>query len=96
MPYRRVSRDRNQQAIVDTLRAVGAFVYDAAHVGGGFPDLVCSFRERVYLLEVKSTNWYGKKGLNESQKRFSTALEGLPVSVVTTPDEALKAIGATE
>jgi hypothetical protein len=96
MPRRRVSRDRNQQPIVDTLRAVGAFVYDAAHIGGGFPDLLVCFRGSVYLLEVKSDNWYGRRGLTARQERFRQALEGFPVSVVHSADDALFVIGALE
>lgn len=97
MSRRRVNRDLNQQPIVDTLRAVGAYVYDASHIGGGFPDLICSFREAVYLLEVKNPdNWYGKRGLRPSQEKFNEAWRGIPIQVVRSVDEALRAIGATD
>lgn len=94
MARRRVSRDLNQQPIVDALRAVGAHVYDASHIGGGFPDLIVSRAEAVYLLEVKNPdNWYGKRGMNKNQQRFSELWQGIPIYVVRSVDDALKAIG---
>src|SRR6185312_62785 len=55
---RLVRRDRNHKEIADALMAAGCSVWDAAHVGGGFPDLVvgrvvAGGRRRTYLLEVK-------------------------------------------
>jgi hypothetical protein len=90
-------RDKNQQVIVDALRAVGAFVFDAALVGGGFPDLIVAYRGVVHLVEVKNPeNSYGRKGLSKNQLRFDAAWQGAPVNVVWTVEEALKVIGATE
>lgn len=97
MPRRAANKDRNQGPIVETLRGVGAFVFDASGIGGGFPDLLVSFRQDVYLIEIKNPeSWYGKKGMSDSQKRFCEQLRGFPIHVATTPDEALRIIGATE
>jgi len=97
MTRRRVSRDRNQQQIVDALRAVGAFVYDAAHIGGGFPDLIVGFRGMVYLMEIKNPkSWYGKLGMSESQKKFRDAWHDAPISLVENANDALFVIGAIE
>lgn len=45
--------DRNHAEIRDALRKCGWLVYDASHVGDGFPDLVCIKAGRVVFTEVK-------------------------------------------
>ena len=94
-----VRRDPGESAIVEALRKVGAMV---CHVSSkGLPDLLVGFRQRWMLLEVKSP--VGERGgksrdgqkLQEAQAAFFrlAKLGGLPVHVVTGPEEALKAIG---
>jgi hypothetical protein len=46
--------DENQPAIVKALRAIGASVTPLHAVGGGVSDLLVSFRQRWYVLEVKN------------------------------------------
>lgn len=46
--------DGNQEAIVQSLRAVGATVSVTSDVGHGFVDLVVGFRGRNFLLECKT------------------------------------------
>lgn len=45
--------DANQDRIVQALRDIGATVYPLHAVGGGCPDLLCGFRGRNILIEVK-------------------------------------------
>jgi hypothetical protein len=97
---RRAARvDPAQAEIVDVLRDVGASVAPTSAVGAGFPDLVVGFRGRNYLLEVKQPE--GPRGgssskgqqLNDEQMRWHQRWRG-QVSVVRTPSDALRVIGA--
>ena len=45
--------DRNQAEIVAALRGLGATVQPLHSVGQGCPDLLCGFRGRNILIEVK-------------------------------------------
>lgn len=65
-------------------------MFDAADMGGGFPDLVVGYRGVTYLLEVKGPG--GK--LRPSQVSFFARWRGGPVREVKTRDAALAAIGA--
>ena len=84
MPFRRGGggkrRDLAEKAIVDALRAVGAQTWQVS--GTGLPDVLVRFRGRYYVGEVKS------KGGTE------TAHQGAH-PIWRTPEDALKAIGAT-
>lgn len=82
--------DRNQGSIVEALRKCGAYVQIITQVGSGCPDLLCGFRRRTFLLEVKAED--GE--LDDSQVEWHRLWRGLPVDVVRTPLEALQAIGA--
>lgn len=87
--------DANQTAIVSALRAAGATVQSLASVGGGCPDLAVGFRRVTYFLEVKD----GRKPpsareLTPDQIAWHTEWNGGPLLVVTSPEEALAAIGA--
>jgi hypothetical protein len=54
MPRRYAARtDDNHGAIRAAFRALGAYVMDTSHVGGGFPDLVIGTRGRWLFVEVK-------------------------------------------
>ncbi len=75
-------RDTAEKPIVDALRAAGAFV---RHIGGtGNPDLLVRYCRRWTPLEVKT----GKGKQTAAQK----AEADWPI--VTTPEEALREIGA--
>ena len=75
--------DHNQAEIVKALRKVGVSVHVTSSVGDGFPDLVCSLRKGVKLLEVKRPG----ESLTPDQHFFCRFF---PVHVVHTVDEALE------
>lgn len=86
--------DANQPEIVAALRKAGALVMSLAPIGKGVPDLLCHFRGRFVLIEVKNPDkLQGKKlYLTPAQKVWHAIW---PVSIVETVDQALAAIGAT-
>jgi hypothetical protein len=90
--------DKNQAAIIQVLRDVGASIIVTSDVGiPGFPDLVVGFRQTVHLLEVKNPeNSYGRRGFNKNQKAWNEQWAGARPIIVYTPDDALRAIGAIE
>lgn len=45
--------DRNQPEIVSGLRKAGVVVHCTHQLGGGFPDLFCNYRGRIFGFEVK-------------------------------------------
>ncbi len=85
--------DQNQPEIVSALEAVGCQVMDLSSIGGGCPDLLVSFRDTLYLLEVKNPQTRGK--LNKLQHAWHEKWQGRPVAVVHSIEEALQVIGAT-
>lgn len=84
-------RDKNQAPIVEALRKAGAVVWEIRSTGArrGLPDLMCGYAGRTWLLEVKQPG--GK--LSPEQERFAGTWRGGPVATVTTPEEALAAVG---
>ena len=78
--------DKNQQEIVDGLRAAGRTVVSLHRVGGGVPDLLVGFRGHNYLLEVKTAS--GK--LTQKQIEFITDWRG-QMKTVRTIGEAIDA-----
>jgi hypothetical protein len=79
-------RDANETAIIEALRAVGAWVKQL-----DFPsDLAVRFRRKWSMLEVKDEG--GK--LTAQQEKDHAALDPGAIPIVRTPEEALKAIGA--
>lgn len=76
--------DANAQVIRDGLEAVGASVDHRCPL-----DWLVGFRERNYLLEVKTA----KGKLRASQERFWASWRGQK-ALVRTLDEALAVIGA--
>ncbi len=91
-----VRRDANHAEIVAALRAVGCSVWDASHVGGGFPDLVvgrmtAGHVPRTYLLEVKDgTLPPSRIKLNAAEVKWHQAHRG-HVAVVLCVADALRA-----
>lgn len=83
-------RDQNEPEIIEALEGVGATVVQNP-VGKGQPDLIVGYMGVTYLLEVKMP---GNK-LNPKQVKWHWNWSG-QVDVVTTPDEALAAIGALD
>lgn len=89
--------DATQAAIVQALRDAGCKVLSLAACGKGVPDLLVHqpdthpfVREPdLFLLEVKNPAGRGTS-LTPDQVKFHAEW---PVTVVTTPEEALKAVG---
>lgn len=77
-------KDKNQDEIVEALRAIGATVFIWDEV-----DLIVGYRNRNYLLEVKSDT----SVLKDSQKDILKDWEG-QYDIVQTPEQALRVIGA--
>lgn len=91
---RRAARtDDNQAEIVRALRDVGCSVQPLHAVGAGVPDLLVGRHGTTYLLEVKD----GRKPpsarrLTRDEAAWHRNWRG-HVEVVTTPEEALRAVG---
>jgi hypothetical protein len=87
-------RDANQAEIVAALFAAGCSVQDLHAVGGGCPDLLVGRCGVAFLLEVKAPrNLRGEpKQLTPDQIEWHRSWRG-HVRVVTTPEEALHAVG---
>ncbi|MCY1080311.1 VRR-NUC domain-containing protein [Archangium lansingense] len=81
-------RDAAEPAVVQALRLAGWTVEKLSDKG--FPDLLCVRNGEVVLLEVKSKRGRMKSAQVELHARLRAA--GLPVAIVTTPDEALAAV----
>lgn len=88
--------DENQAQVVSALRAAGATVKDLRQVGAGTPDLLVGYRRQTYLLEVKDGSKSPcRQALTDDEEIWHRTWRGLPVAIVRTVTEALKAIGAT-
>lgn len=87
MKYK-VRKDANHAEIVAALEACGVLVTDLYQVGGGVPDLLCFWRGRTVLLEVKTPT--GK--LNKLQQNWHAARKDCAVYVVTSAEEAIDAV----
>lgn len=101
MNFRAKRRDANEPAIVAALEAAGAYV-QRLDEGGGVPDLLVGFRGRTFLVEVKNPDAKGGgkyntggRWLTKDQADWLADWRGEPPAQVTTPAEALAAIGAT-
>lgn len=93
-------RDDCERSIILALEMAGASVTPLAHITG-LPDLLVGLRGVTYLFECKDSHereGKGRKrsvdGLRDSQRAWFAQWRGRPVVVVTTPEEALIAVGA--
>lgn len=88
--------DANHAEIVKALRGVGCGVLDLSGVGNGCPDLLVhapTWPHAVALIEVKDCNKPpSARKLTPAQEKFHRAWKG-PLHVVTSPAEALAAVG---
>lgn len=88
--------DANQSAIVAALRAAGCSVQSLARLGDGVPDLLVGRGGEQWLLEIKRPSGpRGGKGgaLTPDQIRWWQDWRGRRPVIVTTPQEALAAVG---
>ncbi len=83
--------DANQPEIIRVLRDCGVTVQPLHTVGKGTPDLLCGYRGRNVLLEVKDRN-NPRAGLTRAQQDWHATWRG-QVAIVESPDEALRVMG---
>lgn len=84
--------DGNQTQIVNGLRAAGISVSITSAIGQGFPDLVCGYLGRNFLLEIKDpTKPKADRQLTPDQVTFRDNWKG-QYSKVETLDDAIKTI----
>ncbi len=88
---RRAARiDANHRAIVEALTRIGVSVQPLHTVGGGVPDLLCGYRGRTLLFEVKDgSKRPSARKLTPDQVEWAEWWRGDPVLVVTSVDEAI-------
>lgn len=89
-------KDANHNEITRTLLQVGAELLETYQLPGAL-DVFVAYRQKWTLLEIKDgTKPPSARKLTEDEAATVAriARTGAPVHVVTTPDEALKAIGA--
>ena len=80
-----VKRDAIHRAVVDAFRDMGLSVYDSAHAGHSFPDLVVGWGGLTHLVELKT----GKAPMTPGQVAFSANWRGAPVVVLRSVTEAV-------
>ena len=83
---RYTKRDANHGEIVEVLRCYGFSVYDAAHAGRDFPDLVVGFGGVTYLVEIKSSE---TAPLTPGQVEFARTWRGSAVVVLRSRANAV-------
>lgn len=91
---RAAKTDRNHAEIVAELRSVGVHVTSLAAVGKGVPDILASYRGAWHVIEVKAPGTEKKHRETLARQSAFRAASHAKVHVVTSPHEALVAIGA--
>ncbi len=81
--------DDNQVEIVKTLRKMGVLVHVTSDLGNGFPDLVVSFKGKLWLVEIKD----GKKAksrqkLTEKESEFHS-IWAKHICIINSIDQAI-------
>lgn len=84
---RKAKRDAAEPEIVAALRKFGFSVERISEPGK--PDLLCGFRGKTILVEVKSGSKGYARQLNKSQQIFADTWRGSPVVVLRSADEAI-------
>lgn len=85
MPRRAAKRDASEKEIVAVLRQCGFSVYLMDRP----VDALVGFRNRMWLVEIKSGyKGYGK-ALNKNQQEFADEWRGTPIVVLHDAQEAL-------
>jgi Holliday junction resolvase len=86
--------DANQDQVVSALRSAGVKVLSLAAIGKGVPDLLCCFRGRLVLLEVKDgAKVPSARKLTADQIDWHREWADVPLHVVESAEQALKAMG---
>jgi hypothetical protein len=81
--------DKNQAAVVKTLRDNGADVYLLHMVGKGIPDLLVAYEGHTILIEVKDGV---NKVFTPNQLKFIATWKGGPLHRVNNEQEALEVL----
>lgn len=85
--------DANHGSIVRALRKLGLTVQSLAEVGDGCPDIVCGFRGKNYLFEIKDPSQPpSHRKLTPAETKFYMEWRG-QVNVIHSVEEALKVVG---
>jgi hypothetical protein len=86
--------DANHSEIVQAFRVLGATVFDASGVGKGFPDLVCGFQGKTYLVEVKDgAKSKSARKLTGAQEAFHAGWQGDPPVIVESTEDVVVLLG---
>jgi hypothetical protein len=86
-------KDTNHKEIVKVLKDCGITVWDAAHIGGGFPDLVISHKGKLMLLEIKDgSKPPSARKLTDDEAKFHAKFHG-HCHVIESVDDILRLIG---
>jgi len=81
-------KDINHNELVAYLEMNGCFVKDLSGAGFGVPDIIFWLKDKWILAEIKNPNSrYGKKGLNENQKKWAQNWNGGAVYVLKTIED---------
>ena len=81
--------DANQKEIINAFKKMGASVFDASHIGAGFPDLLLGYGRKTVLIEIKSSE---KAKFTDSQVRFMGEWKGSAVSRINDIQGAITLI----
>jgi len=82
-------KDANHNELFEELRKVCEAVYDLSSHGRGLPDGIAWIKSQWVLFDIKNPKTaYGRRGLNEVQKKWVAQWKGGPVYLIYTADEA--------
>lgn len=84
--------DQNQPGIVQALRMAGAVITDTHSLGDGYPDISATFRNEVFLLEIKLP----KCQLTPDERIWHERNQAANIGIVHSPEEALRFVNAIE
>jgi hypothetical protein len=92
MDYMRLAArtDSNQSDIVQAMRDLGATVTSMHQLGKGIADLLVSWRQQWFVMEVKAS---AKEKLTEDQIDW-IGKQRAAVVIITSPDEAVRFLQA--
>jgi hypothetical protein len=82
--------DANQIGIVQALRAYGCSVTVLSSVGGGFPDLICGYRQKNILFECKNLEGRGDR-LTPAEEAWIRSWRG-QIAIIFNVEQALAVI----
>ena len=81
--------DKNQVAVVKTLRDYGAQVFHLHTVAHGIPDIMCCYADQTILIEIKDGE---DKKLTPLQIKLFANWQGGPLHRVNSVQEAIEVL----